>query len=117
MAAFVDGEYLADVARLNMAALAHLANSPSAPGDVRLIAATLSNDTTIRWERSPEPDVVGYEIVWRETWSPVWQFSNDAGDTTEATVELSKDNWLFGVRAYDADGYRSLVVFPRAARE
>jgi hypothetical protein len=26
---------------------------------------------------------------------------------TEATIDLSKDNWFFGVRAYDAEGWRS----------
>ncbi|MHC4977048.1 MAG: M20/M25/M40 family metallo-hydrolase [Planctomycetota bacterium] len=114
---FVDGEYMANVARLNLAALAHLANAPSVPGDVRVIAASLSNDTTLRWEASPEPDVAGYEVVWRETWSPVWEHAMDVGDVTEATIDLSKDNWLFGVRAYDQEGYRSPVVFPRAARE
>ncbi|MEL7484561.1 MAG: hypothetical protein AAFN41_09420 [Planctomycetota bacterium] len=41
----------------------------------------------------------------------------DIGNATEATVDLSKDNWFFGVRAYDADGWRSVVVFPGVGRE
>jgi Zn-dependent M28 family amino/carboxypeptidase len=115
---FVDAEYLADVARLNAAAVVHLANAPSPPSNARILTARLSNDTTIRWNPSPEPDVAGYEVVWRDTASPVWQHSRDVGDATEATIELSKDNWFFGVRAYDREGYRSPVVFPfGAARE
>lgn len=114
---FVDEHYLADVTRLNAAALIHLANAPSVPARARIIAANLTNDTTLRWDASPEPDVAGYEIVWRDTTSPVWQYRMDVGDVTEATIDLSKDNWFFGVRAYDHDGYRSPVAFPSAARE
>jgi hypothetical protein len=66
---------------------------------------------------SPEPDVAGYEVVWRETTSPVWQYAKDVGAVNEATIPLSKDNWIFGVCAYDHDGYRSPVAFPGAAQE
>lgn len=113
----VDADYLADVTRLNAATLVHIANAPSVPTNARVIVANLDNNTTLRWDASPEPDVAGYEIVWRETTSPVWQESQDVGNTTEGTVELSKDNWIFGVRAYDRDGYRSPVAFPMPARE
>lgn len=114
---FVDAAYIADVAKLNTAGLIHLANAPSTPGNARIIVAQLTNDTTLRWEASPESDVAGYEIVWRATTSPVWEHAQDVGNTTEGTVDLSKDNWFFGVRAYDADGYRSPVAFPIAAGE
>ena len=117
VAAYVDEEYLADVTRLNGAALYSLANAPSAPPNARLIVANLTIETTIRWDRAPEPDVAGYEIVFRETASPFWETVIDVGDTTEHTIDLSKDNWFFGVRAYDQDGHRSLVSFPVAARE
>ncbi len=117
LAEYVDGEYLAGVTRLNLAALAHLANAPSVPGDARIITAELTNDTTVRWTRSPEPDTAGYEVVWRSTTSPVWEHSRDVGDVSEATIELSKDNWIFGVRAYDLDGYRSPVAGLVAGRE
>ncbi len=113
----VDAGYLADVARLNAAAVVHLANAPSIPANARIIAAELTNDTTLRWDATAEPDVAGYEIVWRETTSPTWDFTRDVGGVTEATIDLSKDNWYFGVRSYDADGYRSPVAFPRAARD
>lgn len=113
----VDAGYLADVTRLNAVVLTHIANAPSVPTNARVIVAELTNDTTLRWDTSPEPDVAGYEIVWRETTSPVWQDFKDVGDATEGTVDLSKDNWIFGVRAYDRDGYRSPVAFPMPARE
>jgi hypothetical protein len=115
VAEFVDPEYLADVARLNGAALYCLANAPATPENARLITAALSASTTIRWDRNVEPDVAGYEIVYRETTSPVWDHVIDVGDVAEHTIDLSKDNWFFGVRAYDRDGYRSMVAFPGAA--
>jgi hypothetical protein len=73
--------------------------------------------TTLRWEKSPEPDVAGDDLVRREPTSPVWQEARDAGHATEPTLDLSKDNYFFGVRAYDQDGYRSPVGFAGAARE
>ena len=113
---FVDSAYLADVARLNAATLIELACAPSIPRDARLITAGLANDTTLRWSASPEPDVAGYEVVVRATTSPDWEQVHDAGDRTELTLELSKDHWFFGVRAYDEDGFRSPVAFPGASR-
>ncbi len=116
-AQFVDEHYLAGVARLNAAAAASLANAPTAPADARIITAVLSNSTMLRWSRSIDPDAAGYEVVWRETTSPVWNYVMDAGDATETTVAISKDNVFFGVRAYDREGYRSVVSFAYAARE
>ncbi len=113
----IDIGYLRDVTRLNGAALAHVSRAPSPPPDARILVADLTTDTTLRWSPSPEPDTAGYEIVWRTTTSPVWQFAKDFGNVTEATIDLSKDNWIFGVRSYDRNGYRSPVAFPRAARE
>jgi hypothetical protein len=114
---YVDENYLADVTRLNALTLVHLANAPSAPENTRVIVAELTNDTTLRWDASPESDVAGYEIVWRETSAPQWEHVEDVGNVTEGTVPLSKDNWFFGVRAYDHEGHRSLVSYPSAARE
>jgi Zn-dependent M28 family amino/carboxypeptidase len=113
----VDFDYLADVTRLNAAVLVHLANAPSSPRNVRVVTARLDVTTTLRWEKSPESDTAGYEVVWRDTTSPVWQHALDVGDATEAALSQSKDNFFFGVRAYDKDGYRSPVTFAGAARE
>ncbi len=114
---YVDAEYLADVTRLNAAVLVHLANSPSAPSNARVLIAELSNRTTLQWDASPESDVEGYEIVWRDSTSSDWEHTKDVGKSTQGIAPLSKDNWLFGVRAYDADGYRSVVSYPHPARE
>lgn len=114
---FVDARYLAGVTRLNGAAAAVLAGAPSAPENTRMLTAALSNSTTLRWSRSPDPDTAGYEVVWRETTSPVWNYVMDVGDATEAVLPITKDNVFFGVRAYDRDGHRSIVSFAYGARE
>jgi hypothetical protein len=110
----VDADYLARVARLNGAALAHLANAPSSPTGVIVLGEELSNDTPLRWAPSPEPDVAGYEIVWRATSSATWEHVRDAGNATSARLPTSKDDFFYGVRAYDTHGYRSPVTFAHA---
>jgi hypothetical protein len=79
------------------------------------VTAKLTVDTTIRWEKVA--GAAGYEVVWRETTSPDWQESEDAGDAGEITLPLNKDNYFFGVRAYGEDGLRSPVGFCGAAKE
>lgn len=112
---FVDKGYLRGVAALNIATLVSLANAPSVPGKVRIVTEKLENGTTLRWEASPEPDVAGYEVVWRETTSAQWTNAMDVGMVTTSTLNLCKDDWFFGVRAYDKEGYRSPVGFAGAA--
>jgi hypothetical protein len=50
----------------------------------------------------------------RETTSPEWTDTSDVGNVTTVTLNLSKDNVQFGVRAVDQDGFRSPVAFPQA---
>ena len=116
-AEWIDGGYLRDVATLNALTLIHLANAPSVPGNARIITAELGNDTVIRWDASPEPDVAGYEVVARRTTSAQWERSFDVRGNLSFTTDLHKDNWFFGVRAYDKDGYRSPVAFCGVASE
>jgi Zn-dependent M28 family amino/carboxypeptidase len=112
----VDPGYLAAVARLNAAVAAHLADAPDPPRDAR-VSDELSNDTLLRWSPSRDADVAGYEVVWRATTSATWEHARDVGRATEVRLPLSKDDLFFGVRAYDASGYRSPVAFaPPAAQ-
>lgn len=114
---FVDFGYVANVARVNMAALASLALGPSVPSAVEMETRRLENDTTLRWKANPEPDVAGYRIVWRDTTAATWQHMKDVGNVTEATLKgISKDNCTFGVQAYDRDGNLSVVAYPTPAR-
>ncbi|HSL54079.1 MAG TPA: M28 family metallopeptidase [Pyrinomonadaceae bacterium] len=111
---FVDFGYVANVARVNAASLAALAWAPSRPKGVTIVAQRLSNDTELRWEANNEPDLFGYEIVWRETTDAVWTNSKPVGNVTSFTMKgMSKDNYFFGVRSVDKDGNKSPVTYPR----
>jgi hypothetical protein len=110
---FVDFAYTARVARVNGAALANLAWAPTAPKNARVDTTQLTNDTTLTWNANPEPDLAGYEVVWRESTAPLWEHTIPVGNVTTFTIpDLSKDNVQLGVRAVDRDGYRSPVAFP-----
>ena len=109
---FCDFDFIARVARVNLATVWSLAQAPGTPKGVVIVTTNLTNDTQLRWPRGTEPDLAGYEIVWRETREDDWTHVIDAGDVTGATVDLSKDSVFFGVRAYDREGNRSPVAFP-----
>jgi peptidase M28-like protein len=110
---FVDFAYVARVTRVNVAALAGLALAPARPKEAKVLTARLTNDTDLTWKANTEPDLAGYEVVWRDTQEPVWTHSRRVGNVTSFTVpSLSKDNFQFGVRAVDRDGNRSPVSFP-----
>ena len=114
---FVDYGYIAQVARLNAASLATLARAPARPKGVGLLTRRLTNDTDLQWTANTESDLAGYEVVWRETSSPVWTNARAVGNVTTYTVAgMSKDNYFFGVRAVDRQGNRSPVSFPRPVR-
>jgi hypothetical protein len=114
---FVDFDYIAHVARINAASLATLALAPAMPKNVGLVTKRLTTDTDLQWDANKEPDLMGYEIVWRETTSPVWTNARYVANVTGYTMPgMSKDNYFFGVRAVDKDGNRSPVSFPRPVR-
>jgi hypothetical protein len=111
---FVNFDYVANVARVNAAALASLASAPAPPAKVRLQTKQLENDSTLTWEASPSG--ASYEVLWRDTASPEWEHAQPVANVTHATLPLSKDNVIFAVRAVDGAGHRSLPVVPQPER-
>ena len=122
---YVDFDYVARVARANMAAMWGLANAPRLPRNVTIsenIGFTaldkstpfkdLSNDSKFCWNRGNDPLVSSYELVWRESGNLQWSHSLDVGDVGHVRVELLKDNLQFGIRAVGADGRKSPAVLP-----
>lgn len=110
---FIDYEYVGKVTRLNAAVLSTLANAPARPEEVKIEVKKLENNSTLQWRANSEPDLKGYEIVWRQTHDPLWQHSRFVGDTTRYTIKgVSKDNYLFGVRSVDKYGHKSPAVYP-----
>ena len=113
---FVDFDYAAHVARLNAATLASLASAPAPPANVHLLTKDLENDSTLTWDASPGGLASGYEILWRSTSSPEWEYVQKVGNALRSTLKLSKDNVIFAVRAVDAEGHRSLPIVPLPER-
>jgi hypothetical protein len=112
---YIDPEYLKRATQANVSALATLALGPAPPSDAALVTARLGYDSMLRWTRAA--DAVSYEIVWRSTDAPQWQGAHDAGNVVEATVPISKDDYVLGVRSVDANGLRSPAVYPAPVRE
>jgi hypothetical protein len=113
---FVDFAFVADVARVNAAALGALAAAPAAPREVKLEAMELTNDSTLSWQPSADPAVSGYRVVWRAPGSPVWQHARDVGKVAQVRLPVSKDNVIFGVQALGASGEASLASYPLPLR-
>jgi acetylornithine deacetylase/succinyl-diaminopimelate desuccinylase-like protein len=127
----MDFAYLANVVRLNVAALASLARAPMPPDPAA--EGAVSTDTTIRWRTVP--GAAHYVVWWRLTndfrWRHAW--TARTGMPTVGTATLSNgrpmraqyavtgdrhefvlrgirvDDWVFGVSSVSADGYESPV--------
>ena len=114
---FVDFNYVANVAQINLVSLANLALAPAKPKNAAIVTARLTNDTDLKWDANTDADIAGYEVVWRDTTASVWTNSAFVGNVLTYTAkEMSKDNYFFGVRAVDKDGNKSPVVYPKPAR-
>lgn len=114
LAKFVNFDYIAEVTKVNAATLASLALAPAPPAKVKMLTKDLENDTRLTWE--PSPGATGYEVVWRATSSPDWEHVQTVTGAPRATLGVSKDNVIFGVRAVDGAGHRSLPVVPEPER-
>jgi hypothetical protein len=115
---FVDFHYIARVTAVNAAALWGLASSPSTPKNVQIHTAppvnfSGTNLTMLDWNANPETNLKGYEVVMRETTTPDWTKAIPVGNVTSVSLDISKDNVQFGIRAVDHKGNRSPVGFPQ----
>ena len=110
---YVDFAYLARVTQLNVAALATLALAPAPPIATMAVKA-LGYDTTLAW--NDDPTALSYQIVWRRTTDATWTHARDVGLVATYTLPLSKDDWIFGVRAFDRAGHGSVAAYPTPVR-
>jgi Peptidase family M28 len=117
---YVDFNYVARVAKVNAAALWALATSPSTPQGLQIHVNPPpglpgTNLTTLTWNANPESNLTGYEVVMRETTDRDWTSAIPVGNVTTVTLNISKDNVQFGLRAVDSNSNRSPVAFPQVA--
>ena len=117
---FVDFDYTARVARVNGAALWALATNPGTPKNLVIhttppVGFPGTNLTALNWDANTEPDLAGYEVVMRETTAPDWTSAIGVGNVTAVTLDISKDNVQFGLRAIDKAGHRSPAAFPQVS--
>jgi hypothetical protein len=114
---FVDFDYVARVTGVNAAALWALATSPSTPHNAQIhtnppVNFSGTNLTSLQWDANPESNLTGYEVVMRETTDSDWTSAIPVGNVTSVTLNISKDNVQFGIRAVDNNGNRSPAAFP-----
>jgi hypothetical protein len=110
----VDVAYLAQNARVNVAAAALLALAPPAPrvaserGAPMIGRQPSGYDANLRWQ--PSPGAAEYRVYRRSPWTLSWESSKVVGNVTELVVPgASIDDWIFGVAAVGPGGHESLV--------
>lgn len=108
----VNFEYAKKLTAVNAITLAQLAWAPPAVQSLG-IGGAVQPSAKFRWEKTSGKDVAGYKIYWRETTSPIWQFSRFVGDVDTHTLEgIVIDNFFFGISTVGTNGFESEVVFP-----
>lgn len=112
---FVDYNYAANVARINLATLASLAKAPNRPENVKM-KVNLDNITYLSWDAPKSgPKPKGYYVLIRETYQPFWEKKVYVTDL-KAELPLSKDNYFFAVQAVGEKEHVSQAVMPAPLR-
>ncbi|KAI8976632.1 Zn-dependent exopeptidase [Trametes punicea] len=109
---FCDMDFITRVAKVNGAVAWSLAQAPGTPKNVTMDTSVLTNNSTLLWEMGSDEGLAGYEVLWRPTIAPFWTNVIPVGLVNTVTVDQSKDNVVFGVRAVGTNGYRSPAAFP-----
>jgi hypothetical protein len=117
--------YVANVARLNAAAIALLGLAPPAPDSARAqrdVPVTGGRRWTLSW--APVPGAASYEVLVRPTTAPQYERSYPAGNARCSdspsrlcyALDVQLDDAWAGIRAVGATGHKSLTsVVPRVA--
>ena len=110
----VDFEYAKKLTAVNAINLASLAWAPPSLKELS-IGGVVEASVKFKWKKIDNPNISGYKIYWRDTTSPIWDYSRYVGDVSEATLEgIVIDNFFFGVSTVGKNGFESPVVFPNS---
>jgi hypothetical protein len=112
----VNFNYVAKVARLNLATVASLAAAPPRPvrtAYARERATSGGQSFTIRWDSVP--GAASYELLVRRTTDATYKRIVPTGNVTEFLLDEQLDDVWVGVRAVGTDGHRSLTTVVGAA--
>lgn len=104
--AFMDFAYLAKVVRLNVAALASLAQAPMPPAPSA--DAAVKTFTTVKW--APVAGAAGYTVWRRRTDARDWAEPVQTAATSADLPGVRGDDWIFGVSAHSAAGAASPIA-------
>ena len=108
--------YVANVARLNAAAIGMLASAPPVPDSARAsrdVPISGGRKWILRW--APVPGAVSYEVLVRPTTSAQYERVYPAGAGTSYELDYQLDDAWAGIRAVSASGHKSLTaVVPRS---
>ncbi len=109
----VDFDYAAKLTAVNAITLASIAWSPKPPAFV-MIGGAVQPSTRLKWDPVDDPNLMGYKVYWRDTTSPIWQYSRWVGKETDVTLDnIIIDNYLFGVASVNKEGNESIISYPR----
>jgi len=114
---YMDFPYLANVTRLTLAVVYELASAPPAPTRVRVrTTPTLGTSVTVQMRDVPD-DLIGYEIMVRETTAPDWQravfvpaIGQSARQVDKVLEGVLLDDSVIGARSVGRSGVRSRVT-------
>ena len=117
----VDFNYCAKLTGVNAISLAGLASAPPPPANL-MIGGAVKPSTRLRWDAPKGVELLtkkgdklaGYRVYWRDTTSPVWQYSRfvPAGTTDYTLEKIVVDNFCCGGASVSELGHESMVVFP-----
>ena len=108
----VDFAYLANMTKLNVAALAAIASAPPPPEPE--VEGAVSTDTTLTW--APVAAAARYSVRWRRTDANQWEVSRSVPASSCAAAckvvlpHIRVDDWVFGVSSVSRDGFESPVA-------
>ena len=109
----MDFEYLRKNAAMNLAVISSLACAPSAPERVSVNLSNSDNHTQLKWDEPVYGKAAGYYVVMRETTAAQWQKKFYTTDRS-MVLPYSRDNYIFGVQAVEANGCESVVTVAAA---